>query len=91
MRPARASTIVWGVVLLLIAASAFAFVAWDVELAKGFTLVHVVVGFGALLVVAALVGGIAQLTRRPERIEPVEIPTESVSTSSTRKKDQPVD
>jgi len=78
MRPARASTIVWGVALLLIAASSFAFVAWDVELAQGFTLVHVVVGFGALLVVAALVGGIAQLTRRAG---PVEAPAE----------DQPVD
>ena len=80
MRPARASTIVWGVVLLLIAASSFAFVAWDVELLQGFTLVHVVVGFGALLVLAALVGGIAQLTRRPVD-EPVE----------TRAEDQPVD
>jgi len=63
MKPARVSTIVWGVALLLIAASSFAFVAWDVELVQGFTLVHVVVGFGALLVVAALVGAIAQLTR----------------------------
>ncbi len=81
MRPARASTIVWGVVLLLIAASAFAFVAWDVELAKGFTLVHVVVGFGALLVAAALVGGIAQLTRRGA----------PVSTGSPTDEDQPVD
>ena len=80
MRPARASTIVWGVALLLIAASSFAFVAWDVELLQGFTLVHVVVGFGALLVLAALVGGIAQLTRRPV-VEPVETPAE----------DQPVD
>jgi len=78
MRPARASTIVWGVVLLLIAATSFAFVAWDVELLKGFTLVHVVVGFGALLVLAALVGAVAQLTRRRE---PVESPAE----------DQPVD
>lgn len=63
MKPARVSTIVWGVALLLIAASSFAFVAWDVKLVEGFTLVHVVVGFGALLVVAALVGAIAQLTR----------------------------
>jgi hypothetical protein len=80
MKPARVSTIVWGVALLLIAASSFAFVAWDVELVQGFTLVHVVVGFGALLVVAALVGAIAQLTRRPE-----------VVTGSTRDEDQPVD
>ena len=80
MRPARASTIIWGVVLLLIAAGSFAFVAWDVELLQGFTLVHVVVGFGALLVLAALVGGIAQLTRRAV-VEPVEAPAE----------DQPVD
>ena len=73
MRPARASTIVWGVVLLLIAATSFAFVAWDVELVQGFTPVHVVVGFGALLVVAALVGAIAQLTRRSAPVvEPVE-------------------
>ena len=77
MRPARASTIVWGVALLLIAASSFAFVAWDVELLQGFTLVHVVVGFGALLVLAALVGGIAQLTRRPApTVEPEDQPVD---------------
>jgi len=81
MKPARVSTIVWGVVLLLIAASSLAFVATDVELVRGFTLVHVVVGFGALLVVAALVGGIAQLTRRGT----------PVSTGSTTDEDQPVD
>lgn len=81
MKPARVSTIVWGVALLLIAASSFAFIAWDVELVRGFTLVHVVVGLGALLVVAALVGAIAQLTRRPERVEPAETATQ----------DQPVD
>ena len=80
MKPARVSTIVWGVVLLLIAASSLAFVATDVELVRGFTLVHVVVGFGALLVVAALVGGIAQLTRRGTPV------AESAETE-----DQPVD
>jgi len=63
MKPARVSTIVWGVALLLIAASAFAFVAWDVELVQGFTLVHVVVGLGVLLVVAALVGAIARAVK----------------------------
>ena len=81
MKPARVSTIVWGVALLLIAACAFAFVAWDVELVQGFTLMHVVVGFGGLLVLAALVGGIAQLTRRADR----------VSTGATTEQDQPVD
>ena len=80
MKPARVSTIVWGVALLLIAAGSFAFVSWDVELVPGFTLVHVVVGFGVLLVVAALVGGIAQLTRKGET---------PVSTGETQ--DQPVD
>jgi len=80
MKPARVSTIVWGVALLLIAASSLALVAADVELVRGFTVVHVVVGFGALLVVAALVGGIAQLTRRGTPVvEPVET------------EDQPVD
>jgi uncharacterized membrane protein len=79
MKPARVSTIVWGVALLIIAASSFAFVAWDVELVEGFTLVHVVVGFGALLVVAALVGSVAQLTRRSSPI------------AETTEKDQPVD
>ena len=80
MKPARVSTIVWGVALLLIAASSLALVAADVELVRGFTVVHVVVGFGALLVVAALVGGIAQLTRRGT---PVVEPGET--------EDQPVD
>lgn len=83
MKPARASTIVWGVLLLLIAATSFAFVAWDVELVSGFSLVHVVVGFGALLVLAALVGAIAQLTRRGQ--------VSTGSTGSTAEADQPVD
>lgn len=100
MRPARVSTIVWGVLLLLLAGAAFAVTALDVEVFSGASVAYIVVGLGALLVLAAIVGGIAQLTRRAERVEPVETaepvepvetPSPKVSTRSTRTKDQPVD
>lgn len=67
---ARAGTIIWGAILLLIGAASFAFVAWDIEEVAGFSLAHVIVGLGGLLVVAAIVGAIAGLTKR--RDQPVD-------------------
>ena len=65
MTPARVGTIIWGTALLLIGAAGFALVAWDIEEVADFSLAHVVVGLGALLVLAALVGAIARAVKSP--------------------------
>lgn len=118
MRPARVSTIVWGVILLLIAGACFAITALEVAVFTPSSVAYVVVGLGALLVLAAIVGAIARsvkpaaepvapaaetpvteapVTETPVAepivpVEPVEsAPSKKVSTSSTRKQDQPVD
>ena len=113
MRPARVSTIVWGVILLLIAGACFAITALEVAVFTPSSVAYVVVGLGALLVLAAIVGAIARsvkpaaepvapvaeapVTETPVAepivpVEPVEsAPSKKVSTSSTRKRDQPVD
>ena len=60
MRPARVSTIVWGVILLLIAGACFAITALEVAVFTPSSVAYVVVGLGALLVLAAIVGAIAR-------------------------------
>ena len=71
MRPVRVSTVVWGVVLLLLAGAAFAITALEVNVFTGVSVAYVVVGLGALLVIAALVGGIARLVKPTPVVEPV--------------------
>lgn len=82
MTPVRTATIVWGAILLLLGAAAFALVAWDIDEVADFSLVHVIVGAGALLVLAAAVGALAGATRK--RAQPA-VP------SSPPPADQPVD
>lgn len=71
MRPVRVSTVVWGVILLLLAGGAFAITTLDVELFSRASVAYIVVGVGGLLVAAALVGAIARLVR-PTAAEPAE-------------------
>lgn len=80
MRPARVSTIVWGVILLLVAGAAFAITTLDLEVTSGTSIAYLVVGLGALLVVAAIVGAVA----RSVKPSPVETP-------AAPEGDQPVD
>lgn len=99
MTPARVSTIVWGVLLLLLAGAAFAITALDVEIFSGASIAYVVVGLGALLVVAAIVGAIARAVKpaAPAPVveavapEPVVEPVETPAPKPRAKKNQPVD
>ena len=79
MQPVRVSTIVWGVLLLLLASAAFAVTTLDVELFTGSVIAYVVVGLGSLFVVAAIIGAVARgvkpapvLVEPALRVEPVE-------------------
>jgi hypothetical protein len=60
MRPVRVSTVVWGVLLLLLGAGVFATTALDLQLFTAASALYVIVGIGALLVVAAIVGAVAR-------------------------------
>jgi NADH:ubiquinone oxidoreductase subunit 6 (subunit J) len=64
---AKPATIVWGVILLLIAAVAFAAVMG----LEGSTVVWVIVSVGAVLVLCGIVGAAVQLARREKQHPPV--------------------
>lgn len=87
MRPVRVSTIVWGVLLLLLGGVAFAVTALDIQLFSGASIAYLIVGLGALLVVAALVGALARAVKPAPVVELVETP----APKKRAKKDQPVD
>jgi hypothetical protein len=93
MRPARVSTIVWGVLLLLVGGAAFAVTTLDIAVFTASSVAYIVVGLGGLLVVAAIVGAVARSVKPAAPVvEPVETPVaEPVPASSTTGKDQPVD
>jgi hypothetical protein len=63
---ARPSTIVWGGILLLIAAIAAAAVLVDAPVWTPRTFLWAIVGFGGLLVVAGVVGAVARMTTSRE-------------------------
>jgi tellurite resistance protein TehA-like permease len=90
MRPARVSTIIWGVLLLLVAGTAFAVTALDVELFSGASVAYVVVGLGALLVIAAVVGAIAR-TVKPAPVEAAAPETAAPEPAPVEPEGQPVD
>jgi hypothetical protein len=62
----RFGTIVWGVILLVIAVIAFTSSRLDLNVATPTGIVWTVVVIGALLIVAGLVAGATQLARRPD-------------------------
>ncbi|WP_165067840.1 BCD family MFS transporter [Marisediminicola senii] len=65
LRP-RATTIVWGIILLIVAALAFTVSTIDPEFITAEVTVWAVVGFGALLVVAGAIGAVVRAARRRE-------------------------
>lgn len=76
----RGSTITWGVILLLVASiigviTLFGSWSWTAA-------VWLVIAFGALMVVAGLIGGIARAATRPAVAEPV-ASTERLTPDST--------
>lgn len=90
MRPVRVSTIVWGVLLLLLASAAFAVTTLDVELFTGSVIAYVVVGLGSLFVVAAIIGAVARgvkpapvLAEPALLVEPVETTDQRVEPVET--------
>jgi uncharacterized protein YraI len=70
MRPVRVSTVVWGVLLLLAAAAAFAITTLDVNVFTGASVAYLVVGVGVLLVIAAVVGAVARAVKPGPSAEP---------------------
>jgi hypothetical protein len=67
--PVRVGTIVWGAVLLALAALSITITLFDpIEYSTTFVL-WVVVGFGSLLVVGGIAGAIARSTRSRDTIE----------------------
>lgn len=88
-------TITWGVILLVIAAIAFAIVMFDISTITPAVIGWSVVGLGGLLVVAAIVGVVARAVRPAERVSTGPVQTGSttgpVSTGSTSADgDQPI-
>ena len=67
---ARAATIVWGVILLLASATAFAALMG----LKGPVVIWVVVSLGVLLVLAGVIGAAVQFARRGRVHPPVLMP-----------------
>ena len=66
MRPSAIRRIAWGVILLVIAGIAFAVVTFDISTITPSLIGWAVVGLGALLVVAAIVGVVARAVRPAE-------------------------
>jgi 4-amino-4-deoxy-L-arabinose transferase-like glycosyltransferase len=66
--PVRASTVVWGVVIVIVAAAAYAISFIDMDFGMPAVtpqmVILVVVGIGALLVTVAVVGAIMRSFRR---------------------------
>jgi uncharacterized membrane protein YuzA (DUF378 family) len=62
----RVATIVWGVILLIAAVFGLATLVFGVGVNSA-ALVWVIVGLGALLVLAGIAGAIAQAVRRTQR------------------------
>lgn len=57
------ATIVWGVILLVIAGASFAIAMFDVSTITPAIIGWGIVGLGGLLVLAAIVGGVARAVR----------------------------
>ena len=92
----RAGTVVWGCVLLVIAAIAFSVVAFDLREFQGAAVVWIVTGLGALFVVAAIIALIARSisSNRDEAEVPAPVaaaPEAPVATRNRKPKGQPVD
>lgn len=60
--PVRTSTIVWGGILLLVAAIAAATVLVDAPVYTPRVILWTIVGFGGLLVLAGVIGAVARVT-----------------------------
>lgn len=67
--PARAGTIVWGVILIVIAVYAVLATTLGFGPASPSAVVWIVVGLGALLIVVALVVAIVRAARRDRSVE----------------------
>lgn len=94
----RAGTIIWAAVLLVFAAAAFCFAVLDVRELPAFSIVWIITGLGAVLVIGAIIALViragSQSVRTPV-VEPVETPAaatvETPAKKPRAKKDQPVD
>lgn len=62
----RFGTILWGIILLVIATIAFTTSRLELSFATPTGIVWLVVGIGALVIIAGLIGGATQLARRPD-------------------------
>lgn len=62
----RFGTIVWGIILLVIAAIAFTSSRLGLSFATPTGIVWTVVGIGALVIVAGIIGAATQLARQPD-------------------------
>jgi O-antigen ligase len=82
--PARTGTIVWGGILLLIAAVSAAATFVDTSIYTPTFILWTIVGFGGLLVVAGVVGAIARVTT-------ARTPSASTSTNSRFDESAPTD
>ena len=67
----KVATVVWGVILLVIAGIAFAGAAFTPTVYDAAFVAWAVVGLGTLLVLAAVVGGIARVTAKKEEHPPI--------------------
>ncbi|MFP7761724.1 hypothetical protein [Marisediminicola sp. LYQ85] len=63
-RTMRAGTVVWGLILFVVAALTFVVTTLEPDFVTGEVVVWAVVGLGAVLVAAGVIGAIARAARR---------------------------
>ena len=104
MRSVRVGTVVWGAILLVLAAVAFSVAVFDLREFQAAAVIWVTTGLGGVFVLAAIIALIARAvssgTAEPEPepelpanagAEPVAPAKAGKSTGATAKKGQPVD
>ena len=65
-QPVAVPSVVWGVIVLVIAVGAFVFATLDLGELTTASIVWAVIGVGVLLIVAALIGAVARVGRRQD-------------------------
>jgi len=75
-QPVAVPSVVWGVIVLVIAVGAFVFATLDLGELTTASIVWAIIGVGVLLIVAALIGAVARVARR-------QVSTGSTDTAST--------
>ena len=80
----RASTVVWGAVLLAVAAVTFSVSTFGLGEFQSAWIIWILIGVGAIFVVAALVSLLVRAISKPD-------PTRETVSTPDSEKDQPVD